>query len=156
MKNWRIIITKKKRKNCSNNLPQIIKVKNYKLIPPLKLNKNHNQRYNFQISERNALENKLLKREENKRNLNKIKDNERNILHIPKNKFLSKSFGYNKQSKEGNNNIFNLTSSYAQTLISKNKVAKIKINSFNNFKPLSLIQKPFKININQNLFRNKK
>ena len=147
---------KEEKKNCSNNLPQIIKVKNYKLIPPLKLNKNHNQRYNFQISERNALENKLLKREENKRNLNKIKDNERNILHIPKNKFLSKSFGYNKQSKEGNNNIFNLTSSYAQTLISKNKVAKIKINSFNNFKPLSLIQKPFKININQNLFRNKK
>ena len=146
---------KEEKKICSNNLPQIIKVKNYKLIPPLKLNKGHNQRYEFQLSERNALENKLLKREENKRNLKKI-DNERNILHIQKNKFLSKSFGYNKKNKEGNNNIFNLTSANAQTLINKNKVTKIKINSFSNFKPLSLIQKPFKININQNLFQYKK
>ena len=146
---------KEEKKNCSNNLPQIIKVKNYKLIPPLKLNKNHNQRYEFQLSERNALENKLLKREENKRNLKKI-ENERNILHIQKNKFLSKSFGNNKKNKESNNNIFNLTSSNAQTLINKNKLTKIKINSFSNFKPLSLIQKPFKININQNLFKYKK
>jgi hypothetical protein len=69
---------------------------------------------------------------------------------------LSKSFGYNKHNKEGNNNIFNLTSTNAQTLINKSKITKIKINSFSNFKPLSLIQKPFKININQNLFQNKK
>ena len=147
---------KEEKKNCNNNLPQIIKVKNYKLLPPLKLNKNHNQRYDYQLSERSALENKLLKREENKKNIKKIKDNERNIFHIPKNKFLSKSFGYNKQNKEGNNNIFNLTSTNAQTLINKSKITKIKINSFSNFKPLSLIQKPFKININQNLFQNKK
>ena len=145
---------KEEKKNCSNNLPQIIKVKNYKLIPPLKLNKNHNQRYEVQLSERSALENKLLKRQENKLNLRKIKEKERNILHIPKNKFLSKSFGHNKQNKERNNNIFNITSIAninSQGLISKNKVTKIKINSFSNFKPLSLIQKPFKININQNL-----
>lgn len=142
---------KEETKNFNDNLHQIIKVKNYKLIPPLKLNKSHNQRYEFQLSERTALENKLFKKEENKINLRKIRENERNILHIQKNKFLSKSFGYNKQNKEGNNNIFNLTSINAQSLINKNNITKIKINSFSNFKPLSLIQKPFKINIHQNL-----
>ena len=145
---------KEPKKNINNNLPHILKVKNYKIIPHLKLNKTKNQRYENDLSERTSFEKKIHK-EDNKifflKNKVKERERERNIFNAPKNKFLSNSFAYNKLNKsEGNHSLFNTSSTNSKILQNQSRIHKFKINSLNNFKPLSLIQKPFKINVNHN------
>ena len=130
-------------------LPNMKKVKTYKIIEPLKTSKN--KRYGFDL-----LEKKRNIKEDNKLYFRKFKGKIRNSFNSSSNATLSKSFGfYNKT--EGNINVFNLRSHYSKSLKNENKINKMKINSFNNFRPLSFTQKPFKIkiNINQNQIINR-
>ena len=144
---------KETKKNINNNLslPFIKKIKTYKLIESLKQNKTQNQRYEYEF-----IDNKNYIKDENKLYFRKFKGkirNSFNSFNASKNKLLSRSFGLHNNT-EGNHSLFNLGTKNIKTLSNQNRFSKIKTNSFNNFKPLSLTQKPFKIkrNINQDDF----
>ena len=145
--------SKETKKTIDNvNLPIVKKIKTYKLIIPLKADKN--KRYVYEL-----YENKVNIRDENKNKLffRKFKGKINNSFNASNNQFLSRSSGI-RNNTEGNERLLNLNSKNSKTLSYQNRFNKIKINSFNNFRPLSLTQKPFKIkmSINQNdLFRNK-
>ena len=141
------------KRNINNNLslPFIKKIKTYKLIESLKQNKIPNQRYEYEF-----IDNKNYIKDENKLYFRKFKGkirNSFNSFNASKNKLLSRSFGLHNNT-EGNHSLLNLGTKNIKTLSNQNRLSKIKTNSFNNFKPLSLTQKPFKIkrNINQNDF----
>ena len=142
------IVNKKESKKMINNmnLPIIKKVKTYKLIDSLKSTQNKNQRYELEL-----LENKIHLKDENKLYFRKFKGGIRNSFNTSNSKFLSHSFGFNNKNQRAHD-LFNLEKINTKTLSSQNRLNKIKMNSFNNFRPLSLTQKPFKVKFNINNF----
>jgi len=137
---------KKEEKKNNNDIifPNIKKVKAYKLIEPLKINKNRRYALDY-------FENKKNYKDENKLYFRKFKGKIRNSLGSTNNTFLSKSFGFYNNT-EGNGNLFDSRNHNSKSLTEQNRFNKILINSFKNIRPLSFTQKPFKvkININQN------
>ena len=133
--------------NINNiNLPEVRKVKTYKLIIPMK--KNKNKRYDFEL-----FDNKMKLKEDNKLYFRKYKGKIKNLFNSSHNKFLSSSFGLRNYT-EGSNKLLSIENKNSKTLSNQDRYNKIKLNSFTNFKPLSLTQKPFKVktNINQKDF----
>ena len=135
----------KKGNNNNLNLPFIKKINTYKIVEQLKNNKIPNQRYEYEI-----IDSKNYVKEDNKLYFRKSKGKIRNSFNAPKNKYLSRSFGF-RYNTEGNES---LGTKNIKTLTSQYRFNKKKINSLNNFKPLSLTQKPFKLKRNLNLASN--
>ena len=136
--------TEEMKTNINNiNLPEVRKVKTYKLIVPIKQNKN--KRYDFEL-----FDNKIKLKEDNKLYFRKYKGKIKNLFNSSHNKFLSSSFGYRSYT-EGSNHFLSIENQNSKTLSNQDRFSKMKLNSFTNFKPLSLTQKPFKVktNINQ-------
>ena len=131
------------------NFPKI-KVKSYNLLVPNKIN---NKRYITDILE-NENKNEII--DENNLYFRKFKGTLRNSYNSTKNKFLSRSLGFNNNSKEEKNNLFNLNDKCSKTVLEDKKQSLYKLSSLNGFRPLSITQKPFrlKINISQNDFMN--
>ena len=139
--------TEEMKTNINNiNLPEVRKVKTYKLIIPMKQNKN--KRYDFEL-----FDNKIKLKEDNKLYFRKYKGKMKNLFNSSHNKFLSSSFGHRNYT-EGSNNFLSIDNKNSKTLSNQDRYNKIKLNLFTNFKPLSLTQKPFKVktNINQKDF----
>ena len=148
-KNKELFIKKGEIKSIKKiNFPKL-KVKPYNLLVPNKANKINNKRYNTDILE-NENKNEIM--DENKLYFRKFKGTLRNSFNSTKNKFLSKSLGFNNDSKEEKNNLFNLTEKCSKTVLEDKKQSLYKLSTLNGFRPLSITQKPFrlKINISQN------
>ena len=116
-------------------------------------NKINNKRYITDILE-NENKNEII--DENNLYFRKFKGTLRNSYNSTKNKFLSRSLGFNNNSKEEKNNLFNLNDKCSKTVLEDKKQSLYKLSSLNGFRPLSITQKPFrlKINISQNDFMN--
>ena len=127
-----------------SNLPKI-KVKTYNLLPSNKITKIKNGRYNSDLAEN---EKKIEeKKDENKMSFRQFKGNLRNSYNSTKNKFLSKSLGFNTNFREEKDSLFNFNDKYSKTVLEDNKQSLYKLTTLNSFRPLSLIQKPFKLKL---------
>ena len=137
-----IIINKKEPKKMINNitLPIIKKVKTYKLIDSLKPSQNKNKRYELEF-----IDNKFHLKDENKLYFRKFKGKLRNSFNTSNSKLLSHSFGFHNRTQVSDELLH-----LEKINSNKDRLNKIKINSFNNFRPLSLTQKPFKVKFNIN------
>ena len=122
------------------NFPKI-KVKSNNLMIPNKTNKIKNKRYNSELEE---IENKIETKDENKLYFRKFKGNLRNSSNNTKNKILSKSFGFNNNAKEENNNFFKLADNLSKTFSENKKQSLYKLNGFG---PLTHNQKPFRLKL---------
>ena len=133
------------------NLPKL-KVKPYNLLPQNKTIKIKNGRYNSDLNgnERKIEQNK----DENKMSFRQFKGTLRNSYNSTKNKFLSKSLGFNTNFREEKDTLFNYTDKYSKTVLEDKKQSLYKFSTLNSFRPLSLTQKPFrlKLDISQNEF----
>ena len=127
-----------------SNLPKI-KVKTYNLLPSNKITKIKNGRYNsdLAVNEKKIEE----KKDENKMSFRQFKGNLRNSYNSTKNKFLSKSLGFNTNFREEKDSLFNFTDKYSKTVLEDNKQSLYKLTTLNSFRPLSLTQKPFKLKL---------
>ena len=127
-----------------SNLPKI-KVKTYNLLPSNKITKIKNGRYNsdLAVNEKKIEE----KKDENKMSFRQFKGNLRNSYNSTKNKFLSKSLGFNTNFREEKDSLFNFTDKYSKTVLEDNKQSLYKLSTLNSFRPLSLTQKPFKLKL---------
>ena len=127
-----------------SNLPKI-KVKTYNLLPSNKITKIKNGRYNsdLAVNEKKIEE----KKDENKMSFRQFKGNLRNSYNSTKNKFLSKSLGFNTNFREEKDSLFNFNDKYSKTVLEDNKQSLYKLSTLNSFRPLSLTQKPFKLKL---------
>ena len=127
-----------------SNLPKI-KVKTYNLLPSNKITKIKNGRYNsdLAVNEKKIEE----KKDENKMSFRQFKGNLRNSYNSTKNKFLSKSLGFNTNFREEKDSLFNFTDKYSKTVLEDKKQSLYKLSTLNSFRPLSLTQKPFKLKL---------
>ena len=127
-----------------SNLPKI-KVKTYNLLPSNKITKIKNGRYNsdLAVNEKKIEE----KKDENKMSFRQFKGNLRNSYNSTKNKFLSKSLGFNTNFREEKDSLFNFNDKYSKTVLEDNKQSLYKLTTLNSFRPLSLTQKPFKLKL---------
>ena len=128
------------------NIPKI-KVKPYNLLIPNKANKTkNNKRYNLDLDDE---KDKLEQKDENLLYFRKFKGEVRNSYNSTKNKFLSKSLGFNNDFKEEKNILFNYNDNSTKTVSEDKKQSLYKLNGF---RPLTHNQKPFrlKLNISQN------
>ena len=127
-----------------SNLPKI-KVKTYNLLPSNKITKIKNGRYNsdLAVNEKKIEE----KKDENKMSFRQFKGNLRNSYNSIKNKFLSKSLGFNTNFREEKDSLFNFNDKYSKTVLEDNKQSLYKLSTLNSFRPLSLTQKPFKLKL---------
>ena len=127
-----------------SNLPKI-KVKTYNLLPSNKITKIKNGRYNsdLAVNEKKIEE----KKDENKISFRQFKGNLRNSYNSTKNKFLSKSLGFNTNFREEKDSLFNFNDKYSKTVLEDNKQSLYKLTTLNSFRPLSLTQKPFKLKL---------
>ena len=127
-----------------SNLPKI-KVKTYNLLPSNKITKIKNGRYNsdLAVNEKKIEE----KKDENKISFRQFKGNLRNSYNSTKNKFLSKSLGFNTNFREEKDSLFNFNDKYSKTVLEDNKQSLYKLSTLNSFRPLSLTQKPFKLKL---------
>ena len=127
-----------------SNLPKL-KVKTYNLLPSNKITKIKNGRYNSDLAEN---EKKIEeKKDENKMSFRQFKGNLRNSYNSTKNKFLSKSLGFNTNFREEKDSLFNFNDKYSKTVLEDNKQSLYKLTTLNSFRPLSLTQKPFKLKL---------
>ena len=127
-----------------SNLPKI-KVKTYNLLPSNKITKIKNGRYNSDLAEN---EKKIEeKKDENKMSFRQFKGNLRNSYNSTKNKFLSKSLGFNTNFREEKDSLFNFTDKYSKTVLEDKKQSLYNLSTLNSFRPLSLTQKPFKLKL---------
>ena len=135
------------------NLPKI-KVKSYNLKIPNKVNKMKNKRYTNN-SELNENTNKVESKDENNMYFRTFKGI-RNSFNSTKSGFLSKSLGFNNNSKEEKNSLFNLTDKSSINYLDEKKQSIYRLSTLNGLRPLSLTQKPFRLknNITQNDFMN--
>ena len=135
------------------NLPKI-KVKSYNLKIPNKVNKMKNKRYTNN-SELNENTNKVESKDENNMYFRTFKGI-RNSFNSTKRGFLSKSLGFNNNSKEEKNSLFNLTDKSSTNYLDEKKQSIYRLSTLNGLRPLSLTQKPFRLknNITQNDFMN--
>ena len=135
------------------NLPKI-KVKSYNLKIPNKVNKMKNKRYTNN-SELNENTNKAESKDENNMYFRTFKGI-RNSFNSTKRGFLSKSLGFNNNSKEEKNSLFNLTDKSSINYLDEKKQSIYRLSTLNGLRPLSLTQKPFRLknNITQNDFMN--
>ena len=135
------------------NLPKI-KVKSYNLKIPNKVNKMKNKRYTNN-SELNENSNKVESKDENNMYFRTFKGI-RNSFNSTKRGFLSKSLGFNNNSKEEKNSLFNLTDKSSINYLDEKKQSIYRLSTLNGLRPLSLTQKPFRLknNITQNDFMN--
>ena len=135
------------------NLPKI-KVKSYNLKIPNKVNKMKNKRYTNN-SELNEYTNKVESKDENNMYFRTFKGI-RNSFNSTKRGFLSKSLGFNNNSKEEKNSLFNLTDKSSTNYLDEKKQSIYRLSTLNGLRPLSLTQKPFRLknNITQNDFMN--
>ena len=135
------------------NLPKI-KVKSYNLKIPNKVNKMKNKRYTNN-SELNEYTNKVESKDENNMYFRTFKGI-RNSFNSTKRGFLSKSLGFNNNSKEEKNSLFNLTDKSSINYLDEKKQSIYRLSTLNGLRPLSLTQKPFRLknNITQNDFMN--
>ena len=135
------------------NLPKI-KVKSYNLKIPNKVNKMKNKRYTNN-SELNENTNKVESKDENNMYFRTFKGI-RNSFNSTKRGFLSKSLGFNNNSKEEKNSLFNLTDKSSINYLDEKKQSIYRLSTLNGLRPLSLTQKPFRLknNITQNDFMN--
>ena len=127
-----------------SNLPKI-KVKTYNLLPSNKITKIKNGRYNsdLAVNEKKIEE----KKDENKMSFRQFKGNLRNSYNSTKNKFLSKSLGFNTNFREEKDSLFNFTDKYSKTVLEDKKQSLYNLSTLNSFRPLSLTQKPFKLKL---------
>ena len=127
-----------------SNLPKI-KVKTYNLLPSNKITKIKNGRYNsdLAVNEKKIEE----KKDENKMSFRQFKGNLRNSYNSTKNKFLSKSLGFNTNFREEKDSLFNFTDKYSKTVLEDKNQSLYKLTTLNSFRPLSLTQKPFKLKL---------
>ena len=127
-----------------SNLPKL-KVKTYNLLPSNKITKIKNGRYNsdLAVNEKKIEE----KKDENKMSFRQFKGNLRNSYNSTKNKFLSKSLGFNTNFREEKDSLFNFNDKYSKTVLEDNKQSLYKLSTLNSFRPLSLTQKPFKLKL---------
>ena len=128
------------------NIPKI-KVKPYNLLIPNKTNKTkNNKRYNLDLDDE---KDKIEQKDENLLYFRKFKGEVRNSYNSTKNKFLSKSLGFNNDFKEEKNILFNFNDNSIKTVSEDKKQSLYKLNGF---RPLTHNQKPFrlKLNISQN------
>ena len=128
------------------NIPKI-KVKPYNLLIPNKANKTkNNKRYNLDLDDE---KDKIEPKDENLLYFRKFKGEVRNSYNSTKNKFLSKSLGFNNDFKEEKNILFNYNDNSTKTVSEDKKQSLYKLNGF---RPLTHNQKPFrlKLNISQN------
>ena len=127
-----------------SNLPKL-KVKTYNLLPSNKITKIKNGRYNsdLAVNEKKIEE----KKDENKISFRQFKGNLRNSYNSTKNKFLSKSLGFNTNFREEKDSLFNFNDKYSKTVLEDNKQSLYKLTTLNSFRPLSLTQKPFKLKL---------
>ena len=135
------------------NLPKI-KVKSYNLKIPNKVNKMKNKRYTNN-SEINENTNKVESKDENNMYFRTFKGI-RNSFNSTKRGFLSKSLGFNNNSKEEKSSLFNLTDKSSTNYLDEKKQSIYRLSTLNGLRPLSLTQKPFRLknNITQNDFMN--
>ena len=135
-----------------SNLPKI-KVKPYNVLAPNKTIKIKNGRYNSDLDRNDKNDKKIEQnKEENKMSFRQFKGNLRNSFNSTKNKFLSKSLGFNTNFRDEKDNLFNLDDKNCKTDLEDKKQSLYKLSTLNSFRPLSLTQKPFrlKLNISQN------
>ena len=135
-----------------SNLPKI-KVKPYNVLAPNKTIKIKNGRYNSDLDRNDKNDKKIEQnKEENKMSFRQFKGNLRNSFNSTKNKFLSKSLGFNTNFRDEKDNLFNLNDKNCKTDLEDKKQSLYKLSTLNSFRPLSLTQKPFrlKLNISQN------
>ena len=130
-----------------SNLPKI-KVKPYNVLAPNKTIKIKNGRYNSDLDRNDKNDKKIEQnKEENKMSFRQFKGNLRNSFNSTKNKFLSKSLGFNTNFRDEKDNLFNLNDKNCKTDLEDKKQSLYNLSTLNSFRPLSLTQKPFKLKL---------